>query len=134
MNRRQFLAAASCAAAWSRRAECAAAPPDEGADITLRIGEMALDLGPKRTVRTLAYNGQVPGPLLRARQGQRLTIDVVNETNARDIVHWHGFHIPSEVDGAYDEGTPGVPPHGRQRYQFVASPAGTRWYHSHEIP
>jgi len=101
------------------------------ADITLRIGELTVELAPRRTIRTLAYNGQVPGPLLRARRGTPLTIDIWNDTKDEDIVHWHGFHIPSDVDGAYEEGTPGVPPNGRRRYAFTPDPAGTRWYHSH---
>lgn len=129
MNRRAFLAATAGVAA-SRVARAFQA----SADITLRIAETTLDLGPKRSVRTLAYNGQVPGPLLRARSGQRLVVDVFNDTNAQDLVHWHGFHIPPEVDGAYDEGTPPVPARGHQRYEFVANPGGTRWYHSHEMP
>jgi FtsP/CotA-like multicopper oxidase with cupredoxin domain len=107
-------------------------PPVGEADITLRIGEMTLDLAPRRSIRTLAYNGQVPGPLLRARQGKPVIVDVWNDTKHEDIVHWHGFHIPSEVDGAYEEGTLGVPPNGgRQRYIFTPDPAGSRWYHSH---
>lgn len=101
------------------------------ADITLRISEIGLELAPRRIVRTLAYNGQVPGPLLRAKRGQRLTVDVWNDAAEEDIVHWHGFHIPPEVDGAYEEGTPGVPHGARRRYIFAAEPAGTRWYHSH---
>jgi FtsP/CotA-like multicopper oxidase with cupredoxin domain len=102
------------------------------ADVTLRIGEMTLDLAPRRSIRTRAYNGQVPGPLLRARQGKPVIVDVWNDTKDEDIVHWHGFHIPSEVDGAYEEGTPGVRPNGgRQRYIFTPDPAGSRWYHSH---
>lgn len=102
------------------------------ADVTLRIGRLALELKPGRTVETLAYNGQVPGPVLRARHGRPMTVDIWNDTKDEDIVHWHGFHIPSEVDGAYEEGTPGVPPNGgRRRYSFTPDPAGTRWYHSH---
>lgn len=93
---------------------------------------MTLDLAPRRSVRTYAYNGQVPGPVLRAKQGQPVIVDVWNDTKQEDIVHWHGFHIPSEVDGAYEEGTPGVPPNGgRRRYVFTPDPAGSRWYHSH---
>ena len=57
-----------------------------------------------------------------------------NDSKDDDIVHWHGFHIPPEVDGAYEEGTPGVPPNGgRQRYVFTPDPAGSRWYHSHTV-
>ena len=142
MTRRQLLAltcywtAAAATANGQHRMEPRPAlgpstPPVGEADITLRIGEMTLDLAPRRSVRTLAYNGQVPGPLLRARQGRPVIVDVWNDTTQEDIVHWHGFHIPSDVDGAYEEGTPGVPPNGRRRYAFTPDPAGTRWYHSH---
>jgi len=134
MNRRQFLAAASawtCAAAADFRVSAQTA---DAADITLRIGDVTLDIGPKLSVRTLAYNGQVPGPLLRATRGKRLVVDVINDTSARDVLHGHGFQIPPDVDGAYEEGTPAVPPHGRQRYAFTAAPGGTRWYHSHDTP
>ena len=101
------------------------------ADITVRIGEITLDLGPRRLVKTLAYNGQVPGPLLRATEGKPIVVDVLNESKDSELVHWHGFHIPSEVDGAHEEGTPHIPARGRARYAITPSPAGTRWYHSH---
>ncbi len=144
MTRRELLALTCC---WTSAAVRALgqhggaavrqAPPPlpasatGDADVTLRIAEITLDLAPRRSVRTLAYNGQVPGPLLRAPRGKPLSVDVVNDTRDEEIVHWHGFHIGPEVDGAFEEGTPGVPPHGRRRYSFVPDPAGTRWYHSH---
>jgi len=141
MTRRELIAltcgwtcaAASTLAQHRMPPHPAASPaaPVGDADVTLRIGEMTLDLGPRRSVRTLAYNGQVPGPLLRAVQGRPLAVDVWNDSRDEDIVHWHGFHIPPDVDGAYEEGTPGVPPNGRRRYVFTPDPAGTRWYHSH---
>ena len=70
------------------------ATPAETADVTLRIGEMSLELGPRRTVKTLAYNGQVPGPLLRVREGRPLIVDVWNDTEDEDFVHWHGHFYP----------------------------------------
>jgi FtsP/CotA-like multicopper oxidase with cupredoxin domain len=82
-------------------------------------------------VKTLGYNGQVPGPLLRATEGKPVVVDVWNDTGESEMVHWHGFHIPSDVDGAHEEGTPHVPAHDRRRYTFTPRPAGTRWYHSH---
>ncbi len=146
MTRRQLLALAcgwtSSAAIGvgqhsggnTRQTTSPVAPPAGKADIELRIGEVTLELAPQRTVRTLAYNGQVPGPLLRARRGRPLTVDVWNDSKEDELVHWHGFHIPPEVDGAHQEGTPAVPPHGgRQRYVFTPEPAGTRWYHSHSM-
>jgi FtsP/CotA-like multicopper oxidase with cupredoxin domain len=101
------------------------------ADFTLRIAPMTLELAPQVVISTIGYSNQVPGPLLRAREGQRVTVEVVNDTDVPEYVHWHGLFVPPEVDGAEEEGTPPVPPHGRRHYQFVAKPAGSRWYHSH---
>ena len=108
-------------------------PPAGDADITLRIAPVTLDIAPKRSIKTIGYNGQVPGPLLRARLGKPVTVDVFNDTKDDELVHWHGFHIPSEVDGSMEEGTPPVPGNGRRRYTFTPDPAGTRWYHSHAM-
>ncbi len=101
------------------------------ADFTLRIAAMMVELAPQVVISTIGYNNQVPGPLLRMREGQRVTIDVVNDTDVPEYVHWHGLFAPSEVDGVEEEGTPPAPPHGARRYEFVARPAGSRWYHSH---
>jgi FtsP/CotA-like multicopper oxidase with cupredoxin domain len=101
------------------------------ADFTLRIAPTMVELAPQVVISTIAYNDKVPGPLLRVRQGQQMTVEVVNETDVPEFVHWHGLFIPSEVDGAEEEGTPPVPPHGKRRYQFAATPGGLRWYHSH---
>ncbi len=101
------------------------------ADFTLQIAPMMVELAPQVVISTIGYNNKVPGPLLRMREGHLVTIDVVNDTDVPEYVHWHGLFVPSEVDGAEEEGTPPVPPHGRQSYQFVARPAGSRWYHSH---
>jgi FtsP/CotA-like multicopper oxidase with cupredoxin domain len=104
---------------------------DRGADFTLQIAPMMVELAPQVVISTIGYNNKVPGPILRVREGQAVTVDVVNDTDVPEYVHWHGLFVPSEVDGAEEEGTPPVPPHGRRRYQFVAKPAGSRWYHSH---
>jgi FtsP/CotA-like multicopper oxidase with cupredoxin domain len=104
---------------------------ERAADFTLQIAPMMVELAPQVVISTIGYNNKVPGPLLRMREGQPVTVDVVNDTDVPEYVHWHGLFVPSEVDGAEEEGTPSVPPHGRRRYQFVAKPAGSRWYHSH---
>jgi FtsP/CotA-like multicopper oxidase with cupredoxin domain len=103
------------------------------ADITLRIAPVAVELAPTRIISTIGYNGSSPGPLLRMREGVPVTVDVFNDTDTPEYVHWHGLHLPSDVDGAEEEETPPVPPHGHRRYQFTARPAGTRWYHSHAM-
>jgi len=97
----------------------------------LRIGEVTIEPAPRRFVRTVAYNGQSPGPVLRAKEGKPLTVEVWNDTSEPEMVHWHGLHIPSDVDGALDEGTPAVAAHDHRQYMFTPRPAGTRWYHSH---
>src|ERR1700679_3733283 len=104
---------------------------EPGADFTLRIAPMLVELAPQVVISTIGYNNKVPGPLLRVSEGKLVTIDVMNDTDVPEYVHWHGLFVPSEVDGAEEEGTPPVPPHGTQRYQFVAKPSGSRWYHSH---
>jgi FtsP/CotA-like multicopper oxidase with cupredoxin domain len=112
-----------------------AAKPEETspADFTLRIAPIALELAPSRFISTIGYNGTSPGPVLRMREGKPVTIDVVNDTDASELVHWHGLFVAPEVDGSEEEGTPMVPPGGRHRYQFTPRPAGTRWYHSHAM-
>jgi FtsP/CotA-like multicopper oxidase with cupredoxin domain len=102
------------------------------ADYTIRIAPIHLEIAPGKSVKTTAFNGKVPGQLIRIPEGKQVSIDVVNETEVPDIVHWHGLHISSEADGASEEGSPVCAPHGGiQRSTFVARPAGFRWYHSH---
>ncbi len=109
-----------------------AAAIEAPADYTIRIAPYRLEIAPGKFVNTTAFNGQVPGALIRVREGKQVAIDVVNETAIPDIVHWHGLHIPSVQDGASEEGSPVSAPHGgSQRYAYEAHPAGFRWYHTH---
>jgi FtsP/CotA-like multicopper oxidase with cupredoxin domain len=101
------------------------------ADVTLRIGEVGLEIAPGKTIKTVGYNGAVPGPFLRFREGQNVIVDVVNETKEAELVHWHGMFLAPVVDGSAEEGTPLIAPGKTQRYSFAARPAGTRWYHTH---
>jgi FtsP/CotA-like multicopper oxidase with cupredoxin domain len=103
------------------------------ADFTLRIQPITLEFGRGKTFKTIGYNGSAPGPLLRMKEGRPVTVEVFNESSNPELVHWHGLHIPSDVDGAMEEGTPIVPPHASRRYTFTPSPAGTRWYHTHTM-
>jgi FtsP/CotA-like multicopper oxidase with cupredoxin domain len=133
MNRRKFLASAGLLAAGG--AVTAALPGRDKAavkaDYSLRIEPSDLEIGRGISVKTLAYNGRVPGPLLRLREGVPVTIDVTNTSNDSDIVHWHGLEIDSLNDGAMEEGSPMIAPGQTHRYVFTPKPAGTRWYHTH---
>jgi FtsP/CotA-like multicopper oxidase with cupredoxin domain len=120
----------SIAAAASRGAiEAAAAPPD----ITLTTAPVTVEFAPNLVFSTIGYNGISPGPILRMREGVPQIVEVVNDTDVPEQVHWHGLCLPSELDGAEEEGTPPVPPRSRQRYHFTPTPAGTRWYHTHTM-
>ena len=144
VDRRRFLSqggmalgGALAANAWAARsfgvaAGWGTAPTGEHkADYTLKIEPTSLELAPGIVVKTTGYNGQVPGPLLRLREGVPVTIDVTNASANPDIVHWHGLAIDSLNDGAMEEGSPMIPPGGHLRYSFTPKPAGTRWYHTH---
>lgn len=105
--------------------------PLHAADHSLAIKPCTLEISPGVTIKTTAYNGQVPGPLLRLRQGLPVTIDVSNETANEDIVHWHGLTTDSLNDGAMEEGSPMIPAGGHLRYTLTPNPTGSRWYHTH---
>ena len=105
----------------------------EKADYTLRIGTGLVELSPDHIVSTTLYNGRFPGPLLRFKEGQQVIVDIHNDTDTPELVHWHGQMIPSDVDGASEEGSPFVPAHGMRRISFVPRPSGFRFYHTHIV-
>jgi FtsP/CotA-like multicopper oxidase with cupredoxin domain len=75
-------------------------------DYKLRIAPMQLELAPGKVIETFAYNSMVPGPVLRLREGRQVSIDIRNDTDADDIIHWHGLYVPAAADGAMEEGSP----------------------------
>jgi FtsP/CotA-like multicopper oxidase with cupredoxin domain len=129
LDRRRFIAAA--AALPLAEALPAFAQDAKKADYALTIAPVSLELAPGKVVKVIGYNGQVPGPLIRVREGQTVTIDITNRSASAEIVHWHGLEIPSLADGAMEEGAPMIAPGKTQRVSFTAKPAGTRWYHTH---
>src|SRR5437879_5288869 len=103
----------------------------DSADYVLHIRMSSVEIAPKLIISITTYNGQFPGPLLRFKEGQQVTVDVFNGTDTPEQLHWHGQKIPTDVDGAAEEGTPFIPAHGKRRIVFTPSPAGFRFYHSH---
>jgi FtsP/CotA-like multicopper oxidase with cupredoxin domain len=73
------------------------------AEVSLRIGPVLVDVTKDKTISTIGYNGQVPGPLIRLREGQPVAVQIFNDTDTPEFVHWHGQFIPSQVDGAGEE-------------------------------
>jgi len=110
-----------------------ATPDVAKTDFTLEIAPITIELSPNRIISTIGYNGTSPGPLLRMKEGVPITVNVNNNTDVPEFVHFHGLLIPSDVDGSEEEGTPPVPPHGKQTYKLTPTPAGVRWYHTHTM-
>jgi FtsP/CotA-like multicopper oxidase with cupredoxin domain len=129
----RLLAPASALAQMQMPAAAPEAAPASKADLVLRIEPVTVELAPDRILSTIGYNGASPGPVLRMREGKPLSVDVINDTDTPELVHWHGMLIPSDVDGVEEQGTPLVPPRGRRRYSFTPRPFGSRWYHSHAM-
>jgi FtsP/CotA-like multicopper oxidase with cupredoxin domain len=101
-------------------------------DYTLRISASAVEIAPKRIVSAITYNGQFPGPLLRFKEGQPVTVEIRNDTDTPEQLHWHGQMVSTDVDGAAEEGTPFIPAHGMRRIEFTPRPSGLRFYHTHD--
>jgi FtsP/CotA-like multicopper oxidase with cupredoxin domain len=108
-----------------------ASPPEPKADYTIRIAPGLVELAPDRIVSTTLYNNQFPGPLLRFREGEAVTVDLFNDTDTPEQLHWHGQLVPADVDGAAEERTPFIPAHGHRRIRFIPGPSGVRFYHTH---
>lgn len=129
ITRRRFgqLSGLAAGSLFLPRVIHAAATPD----IMLQIAPFTLEASPKHHIRTVAYNGQVPGPLLRMREGEEINVEVNNLSTDPEVVHWHGLFLPSAIDGAMEEGTPMIAPGESARYSFRPEPSGFRWFHTH---
>lgn len=131
MERRAFMAQAGAALTGAALASLVPAWAQTPPDVKLEIAPLELEIAPRKVVRTVAYNGRVPGPLIRWPEGKPIAIDVVNRTAIPEIVHWHGLFTSSDMDGASEEGSPMIMPGAQYRYLFTPRPAGFRWYHTH---
>ncbi|HEV2714247.1 MAG TPA: multicopper oxidase domain-containing protein, partial [Terriglobales bacterium] len=108
-----------------------AAGAEAAADYTVRIKAAPIEIAPNQILSTITYNGQFPGPLIRFKEGRQVTVDIFNETDTPEQLHWHGQIVSTDVDGAAEEGTPYIPAHGQRRITFTPNPAGLRFYHTH---
>jgi FtsP/CotA-like multicopper oxidase with cupredoxin domain len=95
----------------------------------LRIAPVAKPLG-DTTVRMLAYNGSIPGPTLRVREGSEITVDIENRGDVEDTVHWHGLRLENRYDGTHQTQKPIA--FGERFSAVVTFPdPGVYWYHPH---
>jgi len=128
--RRASLAAAGLLAPAS---SLLAAGPLAAADYRIEIAEIDWEIAPKKKIRTTAYDGQIPGRLLRLAEGKPVTIEIVNRTDHAEIVHWHGQWILVEADGSMEEGSPMIPAGASAQVTFTPRPSGLHWYHTHAM-
>jgi FtsP/CotA-like multicopper oxidase with cupredoxin domain len=117
--------AASVAPPWAGRESGAA----RDFDLTVRRSEW--EIAPGRTLETYTYDGRIPGPEIRVHEGDLVRVRVRNALAEPTTIHWHGVELPVGMDGVPRLSQEPIPPGGVFAYEFVAVPAGTRWYHAH---
>ncbi|MDG9871737.1 copper resistance system multicopper oxidase [Pseudomonas juntendi] len=101
-----------------------------GTDFDLYIGELPVNItGAARTA--MAINGSLPGPILRWREGDTVTLRVRNRLKQDTSIHWHGIILPANMDGVPGLSFHGIAPDGMYEYKFKVHQNGTYWYHSH---
>ncbi|AEJ05783.1 copper resistance protein A [Stutzerimonas stutzeri] len=101
-----------------------------GNDFDLFIGEVPVNItGAARTAMTI--NGSLPGPILRWREGDTVTLRVRNRLQEDTSIHWHGIILPANMDGVPGLSFHGIAPDGMYEYKFDVNQNGTYWYHSH---
>jgi FtsP/CotA-like multicopper oxidase with cupredoxin domain len=97
-----------------------------------RVARVALVGPPHPDTEVWAYDGRVPGPELRVKQGERLRVAVTNQLSEGTTVHWHGVRLPNAMDGVAHLTQPPIAANGGTFvYEFEAKDAGTYWYHPH---
>ena len=100
-------------------------------EVELEAKPVELEILPGKKTTVWTYNGQLPGPLLRAQVGDRVIVHFKNSLPVATTIHWHGLRVPNEMDGAPDVTQPPIQPGAEFRYEFVLRDAGTYWYHPH---
>lgn len=131
-SRRQFIKMAGAGAmfpsAWAMRAAATPAAPGM-VTVPFDVGEVVVDLA-GTLVKTVGYNGTVPGPEIRIKEGETLRVPVTNNLSEPTLVHWHGISLINSMDGTKLVQDP-IEAGDKFDYEFVVPEAGSHWYHSH---
>ncbi len=136
MSRRHFVCGATMAGlplalplpAWALGQSGAVESLNHQTDLTIGAAPVAID---GRRATATGINGSVPGPLLRWREGETVSLRVRNELDAMSSIHWHGLLLPSNMDGVPGLSFSGIAPGDDYHYEFKVRQNGTYWYHSH---
>src|SRR5689334_19945585 len=102
----------------------------DGGDLHLQISPVAKRLE-DATVRMLGYNGSIPGPTLKVRQGSEVVVHVTNDGDLEGTVHWHGLRLENKYDGVPHETQNPIPVGGEFTYRIRFPDPGLYWYHPH---
>ena len=106
------------------------APVLRGTEFDLVIDETPVNFTGKPAMAT-TINGMLPGPTLRWREGDTVTLRVTNRLREPTSIHWHGIVLPFEMDGVPGISFHGIPPGETFTYRFKVRQSGSYWYHSH---
>lgn len=104
---------------------------DDVKEFTLTAEPVAWEYASGKTITAWAYNGQVPGPEIRVREGDKVRIKLVNKLPKATTVHWHGINVPYTMDGVPGVSQEAVKSGETFTYEFTTIPAGTHFYHTH---
>jgi len=105
-------------------------PPDTGTVWNLTVGQKRITIDNK-TLDAPCVNETVPGPILRWKEGDTITLNITNTLNEHTSIHWHGIRLPANMDGVPGISFAGIPPGETFTYRFTLNQSGTYWYHSH---
>ena len=101
-----------------------------GTAFELSIGRTPINIT-GRAASAITVNGSLPGPILRWREGDDVTLRVRNTLTETSALHWHGILLPANMDGVPGLSFHGIEPGGDHLYRFRVRQSGTYWYHSH---
>ena len=131
LNRRGFVTGGLASLTLCSNRPVFAAGADRVLQLVAKPGRQAL-MGDAETATAIwGYDGSVPGPLIRARQGERIRVRLKNQLAQPTSIHWHGIRIANAMDGVVGLTQDAVEPGESFDYDFVAPDAGTYWYHTH---
>jgi FtsP/CotA-like multicopper oxidase with cupredoxin domain len=129
VSRRRFIQGAAAAAGLAAPVAATGAPPAKS-DFNLVIGEAPVNVTGRRAIGT-CVDGSLPGPTLRWRQGDTVTVNVTNRLSQPTSLHWHGIRTPTGMDGVPGLSFAGIAPGETFTYRIPVHQSGTYWYHSH---
>src|SRR5262249_48452204 len=100
-------------------------------EVNLEASVAKVQYAPDKEIEAWTFNGDIPGPLIRIRVGNRLIVHFTNKLPKPTTVHWHGIRVPIEMDGVPDISQPEIQPGQSFTYDFIVPDAGLFWYHPH---